>query len=476
MGRWRRAALSAAADGAGHDERLGGVAVAILVLGLAAADGGFTPLGWNRALLAVAALVAVQALVAGVERPGRDGGILIAALALLAAWTALSWFWSDSPPRALLDAQRVTLYAAVAAAVLLCRRRVPAWSIALPVVVIAWWNLLSGPGTGTGAGSAPIGYSNALALLCVLGLVLLPACPRLLWLPALALPVVLVRQDSLGAVAALAAAIVVYAVRSPRLRLLVVALAIGLLLAAPFVGGGHERDRYWRVAAREAEANAVLGGGAGTFTSWWLRERTVPYSTLEAHSLYVETVAELGPIGLALVLTALAVPIARTRRRELAAVVAAFAVGATVDFDWELAAVTVPAVAAAALAVADVPRRPLRLGLVLPVAAAVGIAAWLASLGNARLADAQHAARRGDFAVAAERARAAGTWMPWSPEPWLVLGDVTNDPAAYREAVRRDPRDWDAWQRLAAVAHGRLRRLAEARAAQLNPLGVTSER
>jgi hypothetical protein len=444
------------------------------VLGLAAADGGYTAVGWNRALIGVAALVLVWALLVRAERPGRDGGILVAALGLLAAWTALSWFWSESPPRALVEAQRTTLYAAVAAAVLLCWRRLPAWSIVLPVVVVAWWNLLTPAGEGTGAGAQPIGYSNALALLCVLGLLLLPAAPRLLWLPALAVPVVLVRQHSVGALAALAVGVAVFALRSPRVRVLVTAAAVAVVLIAPFAGAGHERDQYWRVAARETEANPVLGGGAGTYANWWLRERAVPFSTQEAHSLYVETVAELGPLGLALVLTALGVALAGARRRELAAGVAAFAVGVAVDFDWELAAVTVPAIVIAALAVADVPRARLRLGVVAPVAVGVAAAAWLAYLGNARLASAQDAARRGDVARAQAEARSARGWMPWSPEPWLVLGDVRHDASDYREALRRDAADWEAWQRLAADSHGPLRRLAEAKAAQLNPIGARS--
>jgi len=82
------------------------------------------------------------------------------------------------------------------------------------------------------------------------------------------------------------------------------------------------------------------------------------------------------------------------------------------------------------------------------------------------------AAQRGDFASAESDARAALRWQPYSPQPWLVLGDVTHDAGAYRHAAALDPADWLLWQRLASVEHGRLRRLAQARAAQLNPLGT----
>jgi hypothetical protein len=382
--------------------------------------------------------------------------------------------WSESPARALEEAQRVALYAAAAAAVLLCWRRIPAWIVAAAVAVIGWWNLIAGGGGAlTGAGAGPVGYANALALLCALALVLLPALPWPAWLLGISPAIVLVRQHSVGADAALVVGVAVLVLRDARLRLLVVSIAVAALLGSPFVGGGHERDRYWHVAAREAAAHPILGSGAGTFSNWWTRERSVPYATQEAHSLYVETLAELGPLGLVLVLLVLAVPIARARRPELAAGVAAYAVGAAVDFHWELAGVTVPAIVLAALAVADPATRPLPLRVAVPAAALVAAASILAYAGNARLSSAQDAARRGDFATARSDARAAERWLPFAPDPWLVLGDVTHDPAYYRAALARDAADWSIWQRLASVSSGRLRRLAEAKAAQLNPLGTS---
>ena len=416
----------------------------------------------------------VLALLGDVARPGRVGGALLAVLAALTAWTAASYLWSASPASALVEAQRVALYAAVAAAVLLCARRLPTAALVAAIVVVACWNLATrarGIGSTTGAGAEPIGYANGLALLCVLGLVLLPPLPRWTWVAAGPLIAVLVLQDSLGAYAALLVAAVVFVVRSRTARVVVAAAGIVLLLASPYVVGGHERQRYWHVAVQEAQAHPVLGSGAGTYVDWWVRERSVPLQTQEAHSLYVETLAELGPVGLVLVLLVVGIPLAATRRPDLAAGVAAFAVGAAVDFDWELAGVTVPAVIVAALAVA--PARPRRVPtrVVVPAAAVLAVAAFLAYAGNAKLSSAQDAARRGDTARAAAEARAALRWQPYSPQPWLVLGDVTHDVQAYRRATELDPADWLLWQRLAGVAHGPLRRLAEAKAAQLNPLG-----
>jgi hypothetical protein len=470
MGGRRLAALPAALDRAALDRGLGGLTVAALLVGLAADDGGFTVLTWDRALLGLAVVVLLRGLLFDAWRPGRDGAALLVALAALTAWTALSWLWSASPARALEEAQRVALYTAVAAVVLVCWRRTPSWVVPAAVCVVAAWNLAAAGGTGTGAGSQPVGYANGLALLCVLGIVAVPALPLPAWLLAVPPGVVLVGQHSSGAYAALIVGALMYAVRDGRARVALAAVAVAGLLASPFLITGHEREHYWGVAAREASAHPVLGSGAGTFVNWWVRERPVPLQTEEAHSLYVETLAELGPLGLGVVLVALAVPLARARRPELAAGVAAFAVGAAVDFDWELAGVTAPAVVLAALAVTDATRARLPLRALLPVAGLVGAAALLAYAGSSRLGAAQDAARAGRFGQAAGDARAAHRWLPYSPDPWALLGDVTHDPADYRRAVALDPADWSLWQRLASVSKGQLRRLAEAKAAQLNPL------
>src|SRR5207244_11142615 len=67
---------------------------------------------------------------------------------------------------------------------------------------------------------------------------------------------------------------------------------------------GANRPHYWHVAWKAYRLNPVTGSGAGTFDSFWLRYRPVASFARDAHSLYVETLAELGPVGLALVLLA----------------------------------------------------------------------------------------------------------------------------------------------------------------------------
>ena len=113
---------------------------------------------------------------------------------------------------------------------------------------------------------------------------------------------------------------------------------------------GSNRSDYWRVAWREVEADPWLGGGAGSFQRYWLRHRSANLPVLDAHSLYLETLAELGPVGLALLLCVLAVPLLglrAARRMSLAAPAfggyVAYLVHAGIDWDWEMPAVTLTA-------------------------------------------------------------------------------------------------------------------------------------
>jgi O-Antigen ligase len=108
------------------------------------------------------------------------------------------------------------------------------------------------------------------------------------------------------------------------------------------------RVDYWRVAWGQWEENIWVGAGAGTFARYWEREGTVS-AVRDAHNLYLETLAELGPAGLILLLVALGSPIlaalsARARKHPLTGVAAscytAYLVHAGLDWDWEMPAVT----------------------------------------------------------------------------------------------------------------------------------------
>jgi O-antigen ligase len=115
--------------------------------------------------------------------------------------------------------------------------------------------------------------------------------------------------------------------------------------------------------ALDAFADAPLRGhGAGSFGSVWLRERTIPEVVRDAHSLELETAAELGLVGLVLLggfLGGVAVSAARARRLApgLAAgptaALAVFAAHSALDWDWELpAGVTLSAILLAGVVIA----------------------------------------------------------------------------------------------------------------------------
>jgi O-antigen ligase len=124
------------------------------------------------------------------------------------------------------------------------------------------------------------------------------------------------------------------------------------------------RYQYWRVAVRVFADHPLRGTGTAGFRVEWLRRRTIGEQAKDAHSLYLETAAELGLVGLALLATVLAgVALAARRALRLApetaagpvAVVVLWAFHAGIDWDWEMPTVTLIglAFAAALLALAE---------------------------------------------------------------------------------------------------------------------------
>jgi len=122
------------------------------------------------------------------------------------------------------------------------------------------------------------------------------------------------------------------------------------------------RAPYWEVAMGSFADHPLIGVGSGSFRVEWRRDAKVARAAFDAHSIYFETLCELGLVGallLAGLIGALAAGTASAARREpddpvlpaAAAVMAAFAVHAGVDWDWELPAVTLPVLLLAAAAV-----------------------------------------------------------------------------------------------------------------------------
>lgn len=122
------------------------------------------------------------------------------------------------------------------------------------------------------------------------------------------------------------------------------------------------RGPYWEVALGAFADHPLTGVGSGSFRVEWLREANVRRGAVDAHSLYFETLGELGIVGgalLAVLLGAIGAGAVRTARvlprdpvlPAAAAVLAAYAVHFGVDWDWELPAVTMPFLLMAAAAV-----------------------------------------------------------------------------------------------------------------------------
>ena len=63
---------------------------------------------------------------------------------------------------------------------------------------------------------------------------------------------------------------------------------------------GSNRYAYWRVAIDTGADHPLAGVGASGFRVEWLRRRHIDEVVRDAHSLELETFAELGLVGVAL--------------------------------------------------------------------------------------------------------------------------------------------------------------------------------
>jgi hypothetical protein len=272
-------------------------------------------------------------------------------------------------------------------------------------------------------------------------------------------------------------------------------------------GSGNARWQYWTAAVDEFEAHSLTGGGAGSFGSWWEQERAVFVISRDAHSLYFETLGELGLWGLACVLVLVACGVVGGTRRALAssgrarstisaatASFVAFAVAAGFEWAWELPVLGAVGMAFLALATTDRgpkpvahPRGPspaIRIGAV-AVATAVVLAAAVPLAAESQLERSRSAASQGDRATALDAADAARRIEPWNASAYTQIallyeeeGDLVRARRAIEAALDRDRRNWTLWiiamrvqMRLGDVAASR-GSLAHAR--QLNPFSTQS--
>lgn len=253
-----------------------------------------------------------------------------------------------------------------------------------------------------------------------------------------------------------------------------------------FDASANGRRTLWSVGLDEWRAAPLLGGGAGSFTAAFYADGSRTFDTENTHSVYVETLAELGLVGAVLLLLVIATPFAagwRARRQAFVPVAlggyAVIVLQAAVDTDWESPGVIVPALLLAGTVVAAargrrLPAGPAGRGLL--VASALVLAALTAyALSANRAMDAAAAASDADPCAAIADARRATDRLPWSARAWQTLaaahvtaGDPAGARSAYARALEQAPNDWRLWYASGAVAEPAAAAAAFARARELN--------
>ena len=151
--------------------------------------------------------------------------------------------------------------------------------------------------------------------------------------------------------------------RRATLAAIVVLALSGAAAVVAHAGASEPRRSYYSVAWHDYTAHPLLGSGAGTFGFAWARSGKPAQfgGALDAHSLYLETLAELGPVGLVLVLLLLLIPLRALRVAHTPYVAVAlggyvaFLIHAGLDWDWELPAIVVAALACGAAGLAALP-------------------------------------------------------------------------------------------------------------------------
>ena len=276
----------------------------------------------------------------------------------------------------------------------------------------------------------------------------------------------------------------------------VVAVPLGVIAASRSEGlvsfGGSGRGEWWRIAATMVADEPLLGTGAGSFESHFVREGSIGLPARDAHNLYLETLAELGPVGLALLLATVAVPLTAIPQAARSSVVGpaaaaafvAYLLQAALDWTWEIPVATVPALfcAAVLLAGAREPNGDLLAGrsraVALALTAPVLAIALVTHVGNGAAAASIDAANRDEPERALREAKRAIAWAPWSEEPWQLRGEaellLDDDAAAQRSlehSLELNPENWVVWLNLPAVTDGAVRAHALDRAEVFNPVG-----
>lgn len=266
---------------------------------------------------------------------------------------------------------------------------------------------------------------------------------------------------------------------------------------------GQSRYQLWSAAVRQNETKPLTGRGAGSFEFWWARDGDTDETVRDTHSLYLQTLGELGVVGLLLLAAFLAAILAGGvrgllgsgpgERSQVAAAIAgfvAFCATATFDWMWQIPVLPVATLLLGAILLASRPgpragseagawRIWWRLAFALAgLAAIVAIAIPLSTARQLRQSEAE--VRAGDLAAALSAARTAQNIQPGAAGPRLqealvleLRGELPAAAAAAREATDRESTNWRTWLVLSRIEAQRGRAAAAVvafrRARSLNP-------
>lgn len=245
---------------------------------------------------------------------------------------------------------------------------------------------------------------------------------------------------------------------------------------------GSNRWIWWQEALGAFSDKPLGGWGAGSFPVVRYLYRRYDAPVRSTHSVPLQFLSETGLVGALLGLGGLALlgaaavrrvrassGIERSARLALLAAATAWAVHSLVDWDWEIPAVTIPALVAVAVAAAPTPvggaptpaRRPAP--VLLAVASALAAVLLAASAALPLLAETKRVeslrdAGSGSFHAAAADADLAHKLDPLSVEPLFTeasiarsRGDDAEAASLLAEATRLQPDNFETWQRLAAL-------------------------
>lgn len=437
---------------------------------------------WNGLAILVGIAFPLLLRAATAERPRWARGL---ALAPIPALTGVIYLASSRGGAA-------TALAGVVVFMLLTGRRIPALAASLvaglgvvgTVIVLAARHALADGAIGSSAASGQ-GHSAALMLaLLGLGCALVYAA----WCTVEPRKPLRIRRGTAAGLAAASLAVVAIGVVAAhpvqkiddfkKLPSQDGVSATDFTKAHLLSANGSGRWQLWASAVDEWKKHPLAGGGAGSYESWWAQHGSLRKFVRSAHSLYLETLGELGLIGLVLLMSAFGAGFVAAGRRllrtagedrttiaALLGALVAFMVGAGIDWMWELTIVSVVGITCLALLVGPAsasrrdatPQRVPRLRLA-PRAIVVAVCAVAVCLegillfSHLRLDQSQTAAVRGDAQDAVSAALDARALEPWAASPYLQLallqeqsGDLTGARTRIAEALDRDGSDWRLW-------------------------------